>query len=160
MDQLRKKYKLLKAKRNVLKTREAETSTDPDTIYDQQIKTRQQVFKAANREMKKVLQEAMKEIWAAGLVAGGCVVDVAITTDATDDEANDEGDIIEENVVDGDGDIEAGEIADDDAEEINVGNASGNGNDDNNNAVVNNINDGVAEEIQAAADVNDVMFGF
>ena len=95
-----------------------------------------------------------------GLVAGGCVVDVAITTDATDDEANDEGDIIEENVVDGDGDIEAGEIADDDAEEINVGNASGNGNDDNNNAVVNNINEDVSEEIQAAADVNDVMFGF
>ena len=157
MDQLRKKYKLLKAKRNVLKTREAETSTDPDTIYDQQIKTRQQVFKAANREMKKVLQEAMKEIWAAGLVAGGCVVDVAITTDATDDEGNDEGDIIEKEVVNNDGDIEAGEIADDDVKGLGVDNVSGNGN---NNDVVNNINDAVAEEVQAAADVNDVMFGF
>ena len=36
--------------------------------------------------MKKVLQKAMKEVWAAGLIAGGCVVDVAITTD--DDEAD------------------------------------------------------------------------
>ena len=55
---------------------------------------------------------------------------------------------------------EAGEIADDDVEGIGVDNVSGNNNVNNNNAVVNNISDGFAEEVQAAADVKDVMFGF